>query len=713
MAEDITTPSNNLVKIIWKEPYVSEGLNKKLNGLIPAGVIRGGKLVANIVNSTVTIQIDPDSGDSVYSFIDTNGHQLTFRQDKDVDLDLDVGSLPGNTIYIGLEIIYSVSAQTSVKWRGYSQAEVDADSSIVVLGSVVVPAVAAPIPASDISDDRRRLAWGDISRYMREAQQVIKNGSFEIADDSVPSAGDVAWPHWDYPQATETSVSWQVISTGTPLVGDKHLQLTLTGAGTQVGILPHEGFYQVRGGGTVKAKIGVSGNSLTPGPGSGGHMGLRIIVTDEDPSNVIQNIYAEDVSLSGTFAYTESEITFRLDDSAKWIRAEVYYDDDGNSSTGTIYFDDVRLWIEQPQIDEGQVESFGPLHDGAVIGRSLDVAPPPGIATSLNDFISNILSVRFDNSDEYNVARRPDGALSFLLRLINGSLEVPFSSSGYTLLFEGENASGGNIRAYLTSNDIYSNDALVFTVNARWTGTQWARDTALDSRYTAIGHQDFYDCIYQSTDSSPWNSSDWTSVGERTFVADETGVKSYLKLFARSGLDIGDDIEGSATDLALPRIFNNVPAVTTGRYVCLWEMPTNDSNGTIRLYMSGFPLPGGSATSGFSIVYNAKWDGSDWTRVGEETTKDSVRYDFTRWGLHIYFRDEAEVDTWTDSAWEADNYAPIEIKPSGNDGDEYGEIDLRDGFIDLTRGLTARSNPDPDDFVMNRLFAKSIVKGLI
>ena len=573
MAEDLSTPSNTLVKMRWKEPYVSEGLNKKLNGLIPAGVVRGGKLSTSTVNSSVKILADSEFGDSVYSFIDANGHHLTFRQVGDVTLNLDVGTLPGITAYVGLEITYITSSDTVVKWRGYTQAEVDADSTIVVLGSADVPAIAALIPASDISDDRRRIAWMNISQYMREAMQVVKNGAFELSDDSAPSAGGNPWPWWDYANVTETGLSCQVIDTGTPQVGDSHLAVTLTGAGTQVFLLQNEAVSQCRGGETVKVKFWVKGSSLTPGPGSGGRMGVVISVADENPNNVIQTEYIQDLTLSGTFAYTEVERTFKLDSDARWINVGLVYDDDSNSSTGIIYFDDVRVWIEQPQTQSGQVEGYGLLSDGAIVSRSIDIAKPRTAASSLDQFIQNILTLRNDDgSDTYVMKRRPNAVQDFLLKLINGDLEVEnlltlgankvgsaadkslprvstalpgTSANNYVCLWKIE--SGGDDDAFLYA--VYDPDAgfaagltyFAIVVNAEWNGTQWTR---LDSGKASVRYDfsasGFAGYRRGSSESSPWADASWDDTYNTGQV--ELVVGGGTSVLPKSSLQLQDGV---------------------------------------------------------------------------------------------------------------------------------------------------------------------------
>ena len=56
--------SNATVKVRWKEPYASEGLNRKVAVVIPAGVYRGLKLGVSASALSVDLQVDA-AGDHV------------------------------------------------------------------------------------------------------------------------------------------------------------------------------------------------------------------------------------------------------------------------------------------------------------------------------------------------------------------------------------------------------------------------------------------------------------------------------------------------------------------------------------------------------------------------------------------------------------------------------------------------------------------------
>lgn len=414
MATDLTTPSNTLAKCRWHEQYVSEGINKKLNGIIPSGVVRGGRLIASLVNMTVTIQADLNTNDSIYSYIDANGHQVTFRQVGDVSLDLT--GVASTTIFIGLEVTYAISADTVVKWRAFSQAEIDADSSLVILGMVVVPA-SGLIPASDITPEERREAWMSISPATREWRQVVTNGSFELCMNVPYLSGGDEWIGWDLIESSVTGVNLSV--TNTEARSGRHsLRANLTGVSTQSVSLYQGGGFNVYPGQKFKASVHVKGSSLTSVPSS--RLGILLVFYTEAGGISVENI--GDLSLSGTFDWTE--ISFIGEAHAGCVFARIcirYYDT--NNTTGDIYFDDLRLWLEKGDpLDQYEQNNLG---EGSQRGTSIDVLPPWDLVPKEN--IETIIRLRQDpaiSSVLQLLMGSRDGTSEFLMQLEKGGIKI-------------------------------------------------------------------------------------------------------------------------------------------------------------------------------------------------------------------------------------------------------------------------------------------------
>jgi len=735
MATDLSTPSNTLAKVRWREQYVSEGINKKLNGVVPHGVVRGGKLISSGIAMNVTIEDDSETGDSIYSYIDANGHQITFRQAGNVTLDLT--SVASKTVFIGLEVTYVVSSDTVVKWRAFNQAEIDADPTLVVIGMVVVPA-SGLIAAASITDQGRRTAWQSISQYMRDAKQVAENGAFELVGRGLGASGDNPCPGWDYSNiSVGGSPLYSFINGSSPQVGDTHLEIEWVGNGSQLFTMLHKNITQCRGGETVTVKFWLKGSGLTPGPGGSGHMGIRVEASDESPNNVIQTEYIEDLTLSGTWAYTEIERTFQLDADARWFGFAIYYDDNNKSSSGSIYFDDIRVWIEQPQVSEGQIEGYGPLNHGDIVARGLGIAKPWSVASTIQEFVENILSFRNDGSTDTYKLSKGDESLDFLLRLVNGGLDVEnlisnlgsskigsdaegalpriktafpiYTTAKYVQLWEMENLAPGqgSIRLYVTDlSDIPGHGADNFSIvfNAEWTGTAWVYDSSSfrSLRFDFAKHGVFM-LVKEALGTSPWVDADWAD-----------GTEAFEYFSAKRG-DVG---RGEVTVLGqlilnslltqagaeVPKIKGNIVDDITNSYTLIAEFESETSG---RWKTRIYSFTSGSSVS-FSITLNARWDDSANLWELDETGDSAFMLSFAMVSssgtLYCYGHDEGDGSTWLN--W--DTFGSL----SSFITSELGRFRLTDGYLEFTDVTAGGSNPDWDKVTTNpnSLYAANVVK---
>ena len=552
MAEDLLTPSNTLVKVRWQEPYVSEGLNKKLNGLVPHGVIRGGRLGTSALDSTVVVEADDDTGDSIYSVVDANGHQLTFRQVGNVNLDLDVGTLPGTTAYIGLDVTYSTTAATVVKWRGYSAAEIDADPTIVCLGSADVPAVAAVIPAGDIYGDRRTDGGLDISGGMRPWEQIIKNPSFEGHEVICnAAAGIVEFPHWQFNCQFSAGQIHTLTPDSTPAANPRSGVGTLGveggGAGSHNFLIYPDVKPRVFAGQMVRFSVWVRGTSVTFGSGASGYARIGITGYEYDGGGppLFTNAQLDGTVLTGTFDYVELSGTFVIPADTAYVQLQLSVVD-GTSLSGTLEFDDFRFWIEQGPVDN-------PLYqDMAVVGSEQNtealVVSPNTAQTVLNPATVRERSIRLGcessgaSTLEYAWKPAKDAVTSFLMNLPKGRLSLgedlassaaetiiprlstdftDYATGRYTLLWEMPNgrlaANQGNIRVYATNQTDNithyfggrTDIALVVTVNAEWNGSQWVFDETGDAARWDWALSGVFYYVRESSASSPWDDDEW------------------------------------------------------------------------------------------------------------------------------------------------------------------------------------------------------------
>lgn len=342
MPTTLANPGDSIAQVRFKEPYVSQGLNKKLFGLVGSGVVRGGKLQTTGAGFGINIVPDSVEGDSIYSYQDVNDLQFTVRQDGIVSLDLT--ALAGQTVYICLFVGYTIGSTTVVNWRAYTQAElftapVAEAPFVVILGRVVVPGV-GPIPAANITPTARRMAWDD--RAPDSWHQIIKNGGFERAFAAGFSSffGIEGWT------GTGFGTPNYRISTTAPYEGTREFQLEQPAPGVVNNrLLIHDRRVRVSAGMYVRGRLRMRGNAW-PGIAVGGHQGMALLFYDNDMT-LLSTVWIEDNTLSGSFAYTLVDGVVEVPTGAVWMRPHVGINNNGASlAAGSIYFDDVKCWVE-------------------------------------------------------------------------------------------------------------------------------------------------------------------------------------------------------------------------------------------------------------------------------------------------------------------------------------------------------------------------------
>lgn len=554
MATDLATPSNTLAKVRWREQYVSEGLNKKLNGLVPAGVIRGGRLGTNVLDLRITIEADPDTGDSIYSFIDSNGQQLTFRQVGDVTLDLT--ALASTTVYIGLEIVYTTSAATEVYWRAYSQAEIDADPTIVCLGPVDVPA-SGLIPEGNIRGDRRVDGGMNLSAGTRGWRQVVPNPSFEGGEISVvPPPGTVSreLPGWLITGGAFGG--WEMLTPGTspaaqPRSGENTLSPGGGGPGSESLVAQVLGAYRVTPGQMVRCSVWARGTGASLGSGAAAKVGIKVTAYQWDGtvsaagspwSSGILEIVEDGTVITGTFDYLEIAETFKVPADVAYITLALEVVD-SVGFVGRIEFDDFRVWLEPGPI----VQLYDP--ERPVVGNDVQtseliVTPYFGQDSVVDSDTMIERAIRLLCSDAtsgglaFNWEPVKAAVTSWLMSFPKGRLDLGSDlnntdaegliprittdnyaglANDYTLLWE-MNPTGGTFTSKIR---IYTGVAftlasayrpVVITVNAYWDGTDWDfDDSSEEATRIELGQYGIYFYSKDAGSTAPWTDSNWTN----------------------------------------------------------------------------------------------------------------------------------------------------------------------------------------------------------
>lgn len=726
------------IKVRYKEPYLTAGLNEKQAAVIPSGIHRGFQLVPGGSNYEVGFQASDVALDHVALYETGTGYAIRIRKTGG-DFVEDLSALAGGSDRVFVIAIYAqyvANSATTAVLRAYQLSPVDEFTGaaergeLVVLGEVTVPAIAAPITV--INERYRSSAWEQVNIGVREPVQVVKNGDFELCSVDTPTSGEILWPCWDYPGATWTVNSFlEVVTSGTPRVGSKHLRISLggvVGPPPQVAMLPYEGRYRIRGGCRIKGAFWTK-RSGTVAPGANGHLGLRIQVYSSDATTVLATYYIDD--LTPAAGYLETTRAFKTPSAARWMSVDVYFDDDGASSSGLLYFDDIRVWVEQPAIIGGQVDRFLPLHDAALTARSLDIAPNPGEYADLEGFLDRLLTLRHNTGAEYTMQRRRDVG-DFLLTLINGGLKInnliedlgssrigsaaegtqaritsPIPAAGtalYVLLWEIANAgSGGNIRIYATEIDsTFSRNTFVITVNAEWTGTQWAYDDAgyRASRYNFQSDR-FMAAWKESGGTSPWNDFDWPDYTDSWPLWHVWRTRAGATLFdtySRFRLLLSGT--PTESDLEAGRIYVNTGDMTTSFRTCIMDLASvlDSSFAHARLYDSI-----NTSLNYLEWVLNAKWNQTDSDYDKDDSGLDASRMRFIQNGYFAISRSTPGVDPFTDADW-VTCFAAL---PSGANSET--DVQIQDGdlrFMDVQLAGSNRALPAYD----NVLYAANIPK---
>lgn len=165
--------SKEYLKIRWKEPYVSDALNKKMFGVFSKGVYAGfvispgvgirdinvgpgsvsGGFGTGMTGSYVSGGFDESVGYSIAVQQSTNGYNKTIVIPPGINSNftLDATGRDGERVYVVLDSTYSVGNESSVRCYLTNGEYIDEDPSVIVLGHVDVPAAPlSPITNVDI-----------------------------------------------------------------------------------------------------------------------------------------------------------------------------------------------------------------------------------------------------------------------------------------------------------------------------------------------------------------------------------------------------------------------------------------------------------------------------------------------------------------------------------------------------------------------------------
>lgn len=226
----------DLVKMKWKEQYVSEGLNRKVAPGQPAGIYQGLRIIENLgANLQVEISPDADTGYHMAVYQSTTGYSLTYWDlaGTAIILNLNDPDLLNGDVVIGLEMDYTVGVDTVAEWKAFPVADWNAlplsrKNEIIVLGTVAVPA-AGTITTAMISFERTTMAWRNLSKGALSWSQIIRNGDFEQSGDGT----DRSW-YWELGAFAIGGSGTVLVSTSDPQRNTRALEFSTLTAGSMV-----------------------------------------------------------------------------------------------------------------------------------------------------------------------------------------------------------------------------------------------------------------------------------------------------------------------------------------------------------------------------------------------------------------------------------------------------------------------------------------------
>jgi len=540
MSTDVVTFLSTETMIRWREPYVSEGLNKKMAVAVPWGTYRGFRLGedSGAGDRTVNIEADASATDHVAVYQSATGYSMTVRRSGG-DFLLDLSSYSSVTVIVTLWASYSPAAATTATIRTYTQAEWDAGPAekdeVVVLGQVDVPASGA-IAAADISMAGRRMAWQNKTTEHVAWVPLARNGSFAWSVEPVGVlATESRWGavYWEKYLTVGTNAGWIVDDTD-PAEGDLHLAFPYD-SGTVTAYLKQYINVPV----VVGRRIRIHFKKRMVQEATAGTFDFRVLFSDKDGSVA----YSADVSIDTTIDTAYEDVDAIVEVPAGSVHLKYIDFQLVNAAFGAtadaIRLDDVQVWMEtsaeltNPQSQRKTVElSTGLiLQDPDAQGFT---SPSSALFAFEKDYpASNNLTARLTRTDRDRSASLEPPNLEVVGQLYNlgwglchdsaqaltPRITTPLLTGGwedFVLLWEmdGANLSAlGKYRIYAGVGAAAA-QGWVVTHNAEWTSSGWQRDVTYSSHKMHVADASLRGFVlagHGPSGTQPWLDNAWDS----------------------------------------------------------------------------------------------------------------------------------------------------------------------------------------------------------
>ena len=399
----------DLLKMKWKEQYVSEGLNRKVAPSQPPGIYQGLRIIENTGSPRqVEIAPDVDTNFHVAVYQSTTGYSMTYwdMAGTSIILDLTNIALSNEETVIGLEMDYTVGVDTTAVWMAFPIADWNAlpaarRDEIIVLGTVQVPSsMVANIVTADISIDRATYAWRNLSKGAIAWSQIVRNGDFEQAD----SGAATAW-YWSMAAIAGSGTGTTLIDVTDPQRNEKCIEFSTLTTGSVIFVALQNVNIPVTPGqlGMVRYQ---KKNLVIPSSGtmdfnlvfadSTGSIGANTLLTTVDTTGV-DGSYEEvvfvfevpvgvtelaQVGIGGGPTYASAPVdVLRIDDVSVWLETSGERNDLQHGVTGDVVANgSLTLALPGTGYAEGAIASYNTVGNKLTLD---DIATPGALALDI------------------------------------------------------------------------------------------------------------------------------------------------------------------------------------------------------------------------------------------------------------------------------------------------------------------------------------------
>jgi hypothetical protein len=347
MALTLSTLADSALKMRWKEPYASDGVNRKYSHIVPRGIVRGFRLEKNATDSRVDLKADTEEGDHVANYTDASGRSVSVFLSGDLtgfNLTALKPLSDSIQVIIALSVSYTVGAPTTATLVAYTAAEWAALSDaqrkeLLACGEVTLPA-SDWAGAGAVSPNKRVAAALQMSHGLAPWVDIIRNGSFEHVDAVTAAVKRALF--WRYNQAN-TNISVDDTEANAH-AGAHAMKITQGVDGTALAI--NQGFLvPVAPGTMLHACLWVKGANVPAGT----KLRIYLATRDKNAGSETQTYFDLDVP-AGTFAHTRLEVAWRQPANQQFLSVFGFcpvFPSLTVDATKALWIDDVRVRVER------------------------------------------------------------------------------------------------------------------------------------------------------------------------------------------------------------------------------------------------------------------------------------------------------------------------------------------------------------------------------